>query len=201
MPKVVDHVRLRHELAEQAARLFLRRGYSALGMREIAEGLGVSKSALYHYFPSKRALFDTAGQVAVARMANAFMRPPEGEASPDSTVAAILAGVRVLSADFHDEIVLLTDYLRNVGDDQEARNGVARSNAMLRDSIAAIVGPGCARLVQSLSYGFLLQRIFAPEAGDFAQFESDLRDLLFTRGRSSAIKPDPADIGEAPINS
>ncbi|HVX31241.1 MAG TPA: hypothetical protein VHA53_12240, partial [Nitrolancea sp.] len=91
-----------------------------------------------------------------------------------------------------------TDYLRTVGDDQEARDGVAKSNAMLRASIAAIVGSDNARLVQSLSYGFLLQRIFAPAAGDFAQFESDLRDLLLTRGRSS----DQAhDIGEAPVNS
>jgi AcrR family transcriptional regulator len=201
MPKLVDHVGLRHHLAERAARLFLRRGYSALGMREIAEGLGVSKSALYHYFPSKRALFDAAGQVAVARMANAFTGPPDGKASPDAKVAAILAGIRALSADFHDEIVLLTDYLRTVGDDQEARDGVARSNAMLRASIAAIVGPSNARLVQSLSYGFLLQRIFAPAAEDFAQFESDLRDLLLKRGRSRAIKPDPRDLGEAPIDS
>lgn len=185
MPKIVDHVRQRQELAERAARLFLRRGYSALGMREIAEGLGVSKSALYHYFPGKRALFDAAGQVAVARMANYFVAPPAEEASPDATVKAILAGVRALSADFHDEIVLLTDYLRAVGNDGEARKGVAMSNAMLRASIAAIVGPDSAALVQSLSYGFLLQRIFAPEAEDFAQFESDLRHLLFTRGRSS----------------
>ncbi len=181
MPKVVDHARLRHELAAQAARLFLRRGYGALGMREIAEELGVSKSALYHYFPSKRALFEAAGQLAVARMANAFAAPPVEETSPDAAVGAILAGVRSLSGDFHDEIMLLTDYLRTVGDDEEARKGVARSNAMLRDSIAAIVGPGSASLVHSLSYGFLLQRIFAPEPDDFAQFESDLRDLLRSR--------------------
>jgi AcrR family transcriptional regulator len=186
MPKIVDHARLRHELAGRAARLFLRRGYSTLGMREIAEGLGVSKSALYHYFPGKRALFDAAGQVAVARMASAFTVPSEAAAGPDAAVAAIMAGVRILDADFHDEVVLLTDYLRAVGPDEEARRGVARSNAMLRDAIAAIVGPGSAPLVQSLSYGFLLQRILAPEAADFARFETDLRDLLSSRAGSGA---------------
>lgn len=182
MPKIIDHDRQRLELAGQAARLFLRRGYSTLGMREIAEGLGVSKSALYHYFPGKRALFDAAGEVAVARMASAFVAPREQEANPDTIVEAILAGVRALSADFLDEIVLLTDYLRAVESDDEARKGVAMSNAMLRTSIAAIVGGDRAALVQSLSYGFLLQRILAPETEDFAQFESDLRGLLFPQG-------------------
>ena len=190
MPKVVDHVQLRHELAERAARLFRRRGYSALGNLAHAEGLGVSKSALYHYFPSKRALFDAAGQIAVPRMAGAFTQPPGGHAGLDAAVAAIIAGVRTLAADFQDEVVLLTDYLRPVGPDEEARQGVAKSNAMLRAAIAAIVGAGDASLVQSLIYGFLLQRILAPEGDDFAGFETDLRDLLLARAR-----PDLADAG------
>jgi AcrR family transcriptional regulator len=178
MPKVVDHEKLRAELAEGAAELFLRRGYSALGMREIAERLGVSKSALYHYFPSKRALFDAAGRVAMAGMVGAFAPPGGPEPGTDAAVGAILAGVRALDGSARDEIALLTDYLRTVEGDADARRGIAAVNAALMASVAAIVGPDRASLVLSLSYGFLLQRVLAGEAATFARFESDLRELL-----------------------
>lgn len=181
MPKVVDHTKLRGELAEGAAQLFLRRGYSALGMREIAERLGVSKSALYHYFPSKRALFDAAGRVAVARMVDAFVRPAGPEVGSDAAVSAILAGVKALDANARDEIALLTDYLRTVEGDAAARRGIAEANAALEASIAAIVGTAKASLVLSICYGFLLQRVLAGESADFARFENDLRELLRIR--------------------
>lgn len=178
MPKLVDHEKLRIELAARAARLFLRRGYSALGMREIAEQLGLSKGGLYHYFSSKRALFDAAGRVAVARMAEAFSAPPEGAGVTEAAVGAIIAGVRGMDADFGDEVALLTDYLRTVEDDATARNRIADGNAMIAASVARIVGAERAPLVLSLCYGFLLQRVFAPDDLDFDRFESQLRDLL-----------------------
>lgn len=178
MPKIVDHEKLRQELAERAARLFLGRGYSALGMREIAAELGVSKSALYHYFPGKRELFDAAGQVAVGRMASAFARPLGAPDGVEGTVGAIVAGVRSLDADFRNEIALLTDYLRTVEDEADALAGIAASNASIKSSVAAIVGAEHASLVLSLCYGFLLQRVFAPGVTDFARFEADLRQLL-----------------------
>lgn len=178
MPKVVDHEKLRHELAEKAARLFLRRGYSALGMREIAAQLGVSKSALYHYFPGKRDLFDAVGQVAVRRMVSAFVNPPGTPTGVEGMVSAILKGVRTLDADARDEIALLTDYLRTVEGEPEAERGISETNSALEASVAAIVGVERASLVLSLCYGFLLRRVLAPGAVEFACFETDLRSVL-----------------------
>jgi AcrR family transcriptional regulator len=40
-------------VVEEAARLFLERGYHAASMRELARRLGVSLGTLYHYVPSK----------------------------------------------------------------------------------------------------------------------------------------------------
>jgi AcrR family transcriptional regulator len=191
MPKVVDHEKLRAELAEGAAELFLRRGYSALGMREIAERLGVSKSALYHYFPSKRALFDAAGRVAVARMVSAFVRPADPNVGIDAAVSAILVGVKALDANARDEIALLTDYLRTVEGDAAARRGIAEANVALEASIAAIVGTAKASLVLSLCYGFLLQRVLAGESADFARFENELRELLRVSASASRRATSP----------
>ena len=57
MPKLVDHTTYRKQLLTQCFDLFAQRGYSALTMRQIAMELDVSTGTLYHYFPTKEALF------------------------------------------------------------------------------------------------------------------------------------------------
>ncbi|MGF1480770.1 MAG: TetR/AcrR family transcriptional regulator [Cyanophyceae cyanobacterium] len=57
MPKIVDHDRYRHELLMKCFDLFAQKGYGSVTMRQIAVELGVSTGTLYHYFPSKEALF------------------------------------------------------------------------------------------------------------------------------------------------
>jgi AcrR family transcriptional regulator len=58
MPKVVDHDAYRCELLSRCLELFSSKGYGSLTMRQIAESLDVSTGTLYHYFPSKEALFE-----------------------------------------------------------------------------------------------------------------------------------------------
>lgn len=58
MPKIVDHDQYRKELLSKSFNLFAEKGYAAITMRQIAQGLGVSTGTLYHYFPSKEALFE-----------------------------------------------------------------------------------------------------------------------------------------------
>lgn len=48
----------RAKLLLVATRLFARHGYEAVGVQQIAEGAGVTKPTLYHYFGSKRGLLD-----------------------------------------------------------------------------------------------------------------------------------------------
>jgi len=43
----------RERILEVALDLFIRKGYAATSMREIAAPLGISKAALYYHFPSK----------------------------------------------------------------------------------------------------------------------------------------------------
>ncbi len=58
MPKLVDHDAQRAALLDGAFEIMARCGVDAVGMREIAEELGISTGMLYHYFPSKEALFE-----------------------------------------------------------------------------------------------------------------------------------------------
>lgn len=57
MPKIVDRDLYRKELLSKCFDLFASKGYASITMREIAQKLGVSTGTLYHYFPSKEAMF------------------------------------------------------------------------------------------------------------------------------------------------
>ncbi|MDA2808569.1 TetR/AcrR family transcriptional regulator [Nocardiopsis suaedae] len=46
----------RAEIRETALELFAKKGYTATSLREIAEGLGITKAALYYHFRSKQDL-------------------------------------------------------------------------------------------------------------------------------------------------
>lgn len=57
MPKIVDRDKYRQELLMKSFDLFAQKGYSSITMRQLAQEIGVSTGTLYHYFPSKEALF------------------------------------------------------------------------------------------------------------------------------------------------
>jgi len=50
----------RRLLLEQATALFAEHGYDGLSMAQLAREAKISKALLYHYFPSKRLLFEAA---------------------------------------------------------------------------------------------------------------------------------------------
>ncbi len=57
MPEPLVHPRsARDKILDCAERLFARRGYAGVGLAEVAEAVGLSKSSLFHHFRSKTAL-------------------------------------------------------------------------------------------------------------------------------------------------
>jgi len=58
MPKIVDHDEYRNEMMLCCRELFSKKGYANVTMREIARELRVSTGTLYHYFPTKQAIFE-----------------------------------------------------------------------------------------------------------------------------------------------
>jgi AcrR family transcriptional regulator len=65
MPKIVDRELYQKELLDKCFHLFAAKGYASITMRQLAESLGVSTGTLYHYFPSKQAIFE---QTILGRM-------------------------------------------------------------------------------------------------------------------------------------
>lgn len=135
MPKIIDHDTHRLNLARKAVPLFSQHGYSGLGMRKIAAELGVSKSALYHYFPTKKDLF-------LACTAAAVTRPPASSAiSTTSQEEQIDALINEAKPGFAGEMSLLFDYLRGMTPDQIAADpAMCMAMDAFIEQVANIVG-------------------------------------------------------------
>jgi len=67
----------REEIIHAALALFVRKGFSAGSMNELARELGIAKGTLYVYFPSKEALWLAIVEL-IAGEFDAFLRPVVG---------------------------------------------------------------------------------------------------------------------------
>ncbi|MGD9763545.1 MAG: TetR/AcrR family transcriptional regulator [Candidatus Binatia bacterium] len=64
----------REKILEAAEALFARRGYAGVGMSEIAEAVGLSKSSLFHHFPAKAQLYAATLDRILRELEAALMR-------------------------------------------------------------------------------------------------------------------------------
>ena len=81
------------EIAAAALAEFSERGYAAARLSDIAKRAGLSKAALYLYYPAKTDLFRAVlSEQATPNVARVFARLPEGRSLAE-TLGAVLAGV------------------------------------------------------------------------------------------------------------
>lgn len=71
----------RRRILESAAEVFVEHGYAGASMRDIAEGLGITKAALYYHFTSKEDLLDGLVQPVMQELAD-FVAEVESGAYP-----------------------------------------------------------------------------------------------------------------------
>lgn len=158
MPKVVDKEAYRQELALKAIDIFSEHGFNGLGMRGIAEALGVSKSALYHYFPSKEELF-AASTKLVLQPHNLYGVAHSSDIPEDKEQAA-LALVSTLDSRFKGEMVVLLDYVKNRDSQDVASDSLLQmaDKNFLRE-LSKIVGESKANQAYALLFGGLMIRL------------------------------------------
>jgi len=171
MPKQIDHDAYRRDLARKAAPLFSEHGYSALGMRRIAEELGLSKSALYHYFPTKKSLFLACTEAVMSETQAAEITGEAGQGGADGLIAL----AKNLEPGFAGEMSLLFDYLRGKNAEEIAADpAMCIANDHLLGKVKSLAGQTHADAVLCLLMGTLLMRHFT---GGRPDFES-IRPLL-----------------------
>ncbi|MST31837.1 TetR family transcriptional regulator [Acidimicrobiaceae bacterium USS-CC1] len=101
----------RGEILAVATRLFARSGFHGVGMRAIAEAVGVQTSSLYHYFPSKTdILYAISRDATAAFIAAQSPRLEEAGAAPAETLRAVFSDhVRYFHAHREEEAVGLRE--------------------------------------------------------------------------------------------
>jgi AcrR family transcriptional regulator len=67
MKEEKKEVNRKQKVLDVAAKLFTERGFEGTSMRLIAEKVGISKPAIYYYFPDKKALFEALLRSAMDR--------------------------------------------------------------------------------------------------------------------------------------
>jgi len=113
MPKIINHDKYREEMILKCFELFGKKGFINVTMREIATDLNVSTGALYHYFPTKQAIFEQMMTYIINKDLEQLREVTNRDESPEDRM--IKAGEVInKNKDYYQKILLLTlDYFRN----------------------------------------------------------------------------------------
>jgi AcrR family transcriptional regulator len=82
MRSVATETTPREKILEAAETLFARRGFAGVGMSEIAEAVGLSKSTLFHHFTTKAQLYAAVVERILAEIESALTRALAAGGSP-----------------------------------------------------------------------------------------------------------------------
>lgn len=138
----------RDKILEAAEALFARRGYAGVGMSEIADAVGLSKSSLFHHFPSKAQLYAAVADRILREVEDATAQALAGGGSPaerlDRWVDTIidLLGSRPAHARMLLRSLFEDDELSGTSDEERAVNErlrriIGRTSDLLREGMGA----------------------------------------------------------------
>jgi AcrR family transcriptional regulator len=167
MPKIVDVEQYRKELLLKSAELFAEKGYANMTTRELAQGLGVSTGTLYHYFPSKAALFEQ----LVEEMCREDVLLAKAEIDRGKTLTEKLKILGKFMTNREDycikQLFLWIDYSQYQGREELSRSQFfERVDRRYHQAVIEILGisdPSVAWLVVSVINGLILERLWCNE--------------------------------------
>jgi len=113
MPKVVDHPAYRKQLLALCFDLFAQHGYSALTMRQIAEALEISTGALYHYFPTKEALFQQLVEEVTQQTVFEAIAQIQQHSDPEARLTALFDFLAQHEEQLRKQLLVILDYYQH----------------------------------------------------------------------------------------
>lgn len=106
-PKRADQRATPEVIVEAAAGLFARRGFDAVGMREVAAAAGVDVATVHHHVGTKAALYDACFARVFAAESTALVR------AVDAAREALPAGPAAALAGLHELVDVFIDFLED----------------------------------------------------------------------------------------
>jgi AcrR family transcriptional regulator len=183
----------RRELVDVGAALFAQHAYEEITMRQVAKAGGVSKPLLYHYFPSKIALF----KAAVAEKADELARLIEPSDSTGSALEQLTATLDAYLAWIDANAQTWANLMQSATTVPEARELIDNFRQHTIDLvITALTGqhsaPPALRIAVKGWLGYMDAAILDwAEAKDLAR--DQLRDLLLAAFAASLFAAQQAD--------
>lgn len=153
----------RDAVLRRAIDLFIDRGYDATSIGDLSAELGVTKSAIYHHFPSKESLLSAALDEALDGLSRAVaeaVTSRDGESAHERLRRTVAASVRILIT--HQPAVTLL--LRVRGNSPTEQAALARRRQVddqLARLVAAAVDEGSLRapvspdVISRLAFGMV----------------------------------------------
>jgi AcrR family transcriptional regulator len=189
MPKVVDHVIYRKQLLAQCFDLFAQHGYSALTMRQIAAALEVSTGTLYHYFPTKEALFQQLVEEVTQRTIFEAAARIQSQATLEERLLALFRFLADHEGDLRKQLLVTLDYYqhRNLyGSSAGAilQAGAERYCRAIRDYVG-LPDPATVFLLQSQIHGLLVLRMLHNIQTPFTEQARPFVDMLLCSMRTT----------------
>ncbi|NJO40263.1 MAG: TetR/AcrR family transcriptional regulator [Cyanobacteria bacterium CRU_2_1] len=180
MPKVVDFEKQRKDILFKCFDLFAERGYANVTTRQLCQEIGVSTGALYHYFPSKKALFEQLVD-EISRQDALLLKEASGETLEERIKAL---GQLLIQHEVHfikQAIVWINFYQHN--DAQEIQSNpifqqVDDRYQQIMTNLLGIQEPKIARFVWTLINGVLIEQVGNDELSFAEQIDLLMQMLI-----------------------
>ncbi|MDJ0732467.1 MAG: TetR/AcrR family transcriptional regulator [Nostocaceae cyanobacterium] len=182
MPKIVDREQYRQELLWKCFDLFAQKGYSAIAMREIAKGIGVSTGTLYHYFPSKEALFLQLVEEQTQEDILIFLAEAGSPETLPEKIKALMNFVAKYEDYFIKQLLLWFDFFQQqerteLLNNQTLKKAWKQTKQVLSDYLQ-IEDEAIITFICNVLNGLIMGRMFEGETVSYAQQEELLIKML-----------------------
>jgi AcrR family transcriptional regulator len=137
----------REKILQVAAKLFVRQGYTATSVNQIAAEAGIGKATVYHHFPDKQAIAFSLLDRSSARVRDA-LSAVSAEADPRRRIEAIAGAALRLRAESFDLF-------------QVIRREVPDSRTRMHAQLAAILLGYSVQVTEAIEAG-IRQKVFRP---------------------------------------
>ncbi|NAZ85335.1 TetR/AcrR family transcriptional regulator [Kineococcus indalonis] len=132
-----QHRRRRHEIVEAAVELFARKGFEATTTADICRAAGISTGRLFHYFPSKQAVFHAIFELDRAEQEEALARAVH---DPDPWRGLTAVVERLWAETTHPVVAgLFVEVVTQAHRDPVVTRLVAEDDRRALDGVAALV--------------------------------------------------------------
>jgi AcrR family transcriptional regulator len=139
----------RDKILDCAEQLFARRGFAGIGLAEVADGVGLGKSSLFHHFASKAELYAAVVARILDRVEQRLMRALAAGGSPVERLDRWIDAIVDLFAEYRTHARLL---LRSLLEDDEL-TGELPGERQANDTIHRIAAAGAALLKEGMEAG------------------------------------------------